>query len=48
MIRLPPGFPVRKKDGVFACVGCHLPHGADNPKMWTVEEGKFCVACHSF
>jgi predicted CXXCH cytochrome family protein len=44
---LPPNFPVRKKDGALACIGCHQTHGSDNPKLWNREEDQFCNTCHT-
>jgi len=48
LIRLPAGFPIRRRDGVFGCEGCHLPHGSDNLHMWNEPEQKFCTNCHQF
>jgi predicted CXXCH cytochrome family protein len=48
LVGLPTVFPVRRQDGVFACVGCHLPHGSDNPRMWNRPEQDFCTQCHKF
>lgn len=45
-VQLPPGFPVRKKDGKLACVGCHRPHGSDYQLMWTDADTTFCSRCH--
>jgi predicted CXXCH cytochrome family protein len=44
---LPTGFPARKRDGMFACVGCHEPHGSDAPFMWNKDESSFCFFCHT-
>lgn len=44
---LPPGFPVRKRDGALSCVGCHQPHGAEFPNLWDREEMEFCAGCHT-
>lgn len=45
-VHLPPNFPVRKRDGTIACVGCHQPHGSDYPQMRIRDETTFCVQCH--
>lgn len=45
-VRLPAGFPVRKRDGRLACAGCHLPHGSGNQKLWTGDMQSFCAGCH--
>ncbi|HWR98267.1 MAG TPA: cytochrome c3 family protein [Candidatus Methanoperedens sp.] len=47
-VTLPPGFPLRKKDGSLGCAGCHLPHGSDNPSMWNRPQQSFCPQCHQF
>lgn len=45
-VSLPQGFPVTKKDGVMGCVGCHRPHGSDNPTLWVADQVNFCAMCH--
>jgi predicted CXXCH cytochrome family protein len=45
-VTLPQGFPVRKRDGVLSCIGCHRPHGADYPRLWDKDEINFCNQCH--
>lgn len=44
--QLPSGFPIRKRDGMLACVGCHQPHGSDNQMLWNSDETTFCSRCH--
>lgn len=44
--QLPPGFPVRKKDGKLACSGCHQAHGSDNNLLLNQDETSFCLPCH--
>jgi predicted CXXCH cytochrome family protein len=48
MVALPSVFPVRRKDGALACVGCHLPHGSEYQKLWNKPEQEFCLQCHRF
>lgn len=43
---LPPGFPVRKKDGMMHCTGCHQPHGSAYQQLWTDDGMMFCSKCH--
>ena len=44
--QLPPGFPLRKKDGKMGCTGCHQPHGSDHPLMAVADGAELCVRCH--
>ncbi len=46
LIILPPGFPVRPRDGALSCAGCHQPHGSDNPQLKSRDEANFCGQCH--
>jgi len=47
MAVLPVGFLSRKRDGMFACTGCHQPHGSDAQFMWNRDETSFCFFCHT-
>lgn len=44
---LPEGFPVRRSDGAFSCVGCHRPHGSQSEKLWNLPGFEFCAQCHT-
>jgi predicted CXXCH cytochrome family protein len=43
--RFPDSAQVPVEDGIFACTGCHLPHGS-MARSLLHDQGELCVACH--